>query len=91
MADLEGALAAAAPAEGGESYGELQTNQRQEEAVRTAREAGQRAKEALMLGVTPDALLTDVEQALSSLGELTGQAIRAEITDRIFAKFCVGK
>ena len=36
-------------------------------------------------------LLTDVEQALSCVGELTGQSVREDITDRIFSKFCVGK
>ena len=34
---------------------------------------------------------TDVEQALSALGELTGQSVREDITDRIFERFCVGK
>ena len=42
-------------------------------------------------GVTPDALLTDVEEALEALGELTGQSVREDVTDRIFSKFCVGK
>ena len=42
-------------------------------------------------GVTPDALLTDVEEALSALGELTGQSVRDDVTDRIFQRFCVGK
>ena len=50
-----------------------------------------RAREALKAGVTPDALLTDVEEALSALGELTGQSVRKDVTDRIFARFCVGK
>ena len=50
-----------------------------------------RAKEALALGVTPDALLTDVEEALSALGELTGQSVREDVTARIFQRFCVGK
>ena len=72
-------------------YGEILTNVRQEEAARRAREAVRRAREALTAGVTPDALLTDVEEALSALGELTGQSVREEVTDRIFAKFCVGK
>ena len=35
--------------------------------------------------------LSDVEEALSALGELTGQSVREDITDRIFARFCVGK
>ena len=42
-------------------------------------------------GVTPDALLTDVEEALAALGELTGQNIREDIVERIFSRFCVGK
>ena len=72
-------------------YGEILTNARQEEAARRALESVRRAREALKAGVTPDALLTDVEEALSALGELTGQSVRKDVTDRIFARFCVGK
>ena len=72
-------------------YGQLLTNARQEDAARRARDAVHRAREALTAGVTPDALLTDVEEALSALGELTGQSVREDVTDRIFARFCVGK
>ena len=72
-------------------YGEILTNARQEEAASRAREAVRRAREALQAGMTPDALLTDVEEALSALGELTGQSVREDVTDRIFSKFCVGK
>ena len=72
-------------------YGEILTNARQEEAASRAREAVRQAREALEAGVTPDALLTDVEEALEALGELTGQSVREDVTDRIFSKFCVGK
>ena len=72
-------------------YGEILTNARQEEAASRAREAVRQAREALEGGVTPDALLTDVEEALEALGELTGQSVREDVTDRIFSKFCVGK
>ena len=72
-------------------YGEILTNARQEEAASRAREAVRRARAALEAGVTPDALLTDVEEALSALGELTGQSVREDVTGRIFARFCVGK
>ena len=72
-------------------YGEILTNARQEEAASRAREAVRRAREALTAGFTPDALLTDVEEALSALGELTGQSVREDVTNRIFSKFCVGK
>lgn len=76
---------------GQEEYGQLLTNARQAEAAGRALAAVIRAQEALESGVTPDAMLTDVEDALSALGELTGQSVREDITDRIFARFCVGK
>jgi len=91
MEELETALARLSPLEQGGNYGELLTNQRQEEAARRALSGITRAREALELGFTPDALLTDVEEALAALGELTGQAVREDITNRIFSKFCVGK
>ena len=31
------------------------------------------------------------QEALQALGELTGQSVREDVTDRIFSKFCVGK
>ena len=79
------------PRDPGSGYGELLTNQRQAEAAGRALESVRRAGEALDLGVTPDALLTDVEEALSALGELTGRTVREDITSRIFQRFCVGK
>jgi tRNA modification GTPase len=42
-------------------------------------------------GRTPDIVLTETETAMQALGELTGRSIRDDITDRIFARFCVGK
>ena len=89
--DLEQAVAALFPQDSAVPYGQLLTNQRQEEAARRARGSVGRAREALEAGVTPDALLTDVEEALAALGELTGQSVREDVTDRIFSKFCVGK
>ena len=88
---LEEAMAALFPRDREVPYGQLLTNQRQEEAARRALEAVVRAWEALGAGVTADALLTDVEEALAALGELTGQSVREDVTDRIFSKFCVGK
>ena len=90
LEELETALTRLFPSRQ-EDYGALLTNQRQEEAASRARDSVRRAREALEAGFTPDALLTDVEEALSALGELTGQSIREDITNRIFARFCVGK
>ena len=71
--------------------GELLTNQRQTQTAQRALDGVTRAKDALDLGMTPDALLTDVEAALEALGELTGRTVREDITARIFSRFCVGK
>lgn len=89
--ELERSVSALFPKDSGQGYGELLTNQRQEDAARRASEGVRRARVALRAGVTPDALLSDVEQALEALGELTGRSIREDVTDRIFQRFCVGK
>ncbi len=71
--------------------GEVLTNARQYDAVRRAGEALDRALEALEGGLTPDAALTDAEEALSALGELDGRSLREDLVDAIFSRFCVGK
>ena len=88
---LEAAVAALFPAGDPKEAGSLLTDQRQEEAARRARDAVRRAGEALESGLTPDAVLTDAEEALDALGELTGRTAREEIVSRIFSRFCVGK
>lgn len=71
--------------------GEILTNARQAEAVARALESLEAAREAMTQGVTPDAVLTEAEEAMKALGELTGKSIRADVTERIFSRFCVGK
>ena len=71
--------------------GSLLTNPRQFGALDRASRAIERAKTGLALGVTPDAVLTDVEEAMAALGEVTGRTVREDITNRIFERFCVGK
>ena len=71
--------------------GELLTNARQADAVRRALSAVSAAREALELGLTPDAVLTDGEAALEALGELNGKSIREDLVATIFSRFCVGK
>lgn len=88
---LEAVIAELFPVGAVEESGELLTNARQAEAARRALEAVKSARESLSAGVTPDALLVDVEEALSALGELTGRTVREDVTSRIFSRFCVGK
>ena len=88
---LENAVAALFPAGDPGEAGSLLTDQRQEEAADRARAAVRRALEALENGLTPDAVLTDAEEALDAIGELTGRTAKEEIVERIFSRFCVGK
>ena len=71
--------------------GSILTNARQYDAIRRAYEAMGRALEGLKMGLTPDAVLTDVEEAMEAMGEVTGATVREDITARIFERFCVGK
>ena len=87
---LENTVAELFP-EGETPAGEILTGARQQDAARRARDAIRRAGEALENGLTPDAVLTDVEEALDALGELTGRSAKEEIVSRIFQRFCVGK
>ena len=71
--------------------GSILTNPRQYDACRRAYEAMLNALKGLQLGLTPDAVLTDVEEAMEAMGEVTGATVREDITARIFERFCVGK
>ena len=71
--------------------GSVLTNPRQFDAIRRAYESMLSALQSLQLGLTPDAVLTDVETAMEAMGEVTGATVREDITARIFERFCVGK
>ena len=71
--------------------GSLLTNARQFDAIRRANDAMSEALKGLRAGLTPDAVLTDIESAMEAMGEVTGATIREDITARIFERFCVGK
>ena len=76
---------------GSAAQGELLTNARQADAVSRAWNAVREARSALRIGMTPDVVLSDVENALSALGELNGKSLREDLVSTIFSRFCVGK
>jgi tRNA modification GTPase len=71
--------------------GSVLTNERQADAIRRTADAVRNALRGLRDGVTPDAVLAELERAVACVGELTGRRVREEIIDGIFSKFCVGK
>lgn len=77
---------------GGETpRGELLTNARQAESAQRALVAVRRAEQALRSGLSPDAVLTDAEEALEALAEFSGKRVRDDLVATIFSRFCVGK
>lgn len=67
------------------------TDQRQEEAAGARGTPFAALRLPWRTALTPDAVLTDAEEALDALGELTGRTAKDEIVSRIFSRFCVGK
>ena len=88
---LEAAVAALYPPDEAVPAGETITSPRQAEAVARALDYVEAARDAMEAGIPPDAVLTEVEGALTALGELSGRVVREDITNGIFARFCVGK
>ena len=91
LKELEQAVSALYPEPPASQAGALLTNARQAEAAGRAREAVRRGAAALEAGLSPDAVVADVEEAMSALGELTGRTVSEDVTARIFERFCVGK
>jgi tRNA modification GTPase len=45
----------------------------------------------LQQGLPLDLIAVDLYAALEFLGEITGETVRENVLDRIFAQFCIGK
>ena len=65
--------------------------QRQREAAEHAAESLALAADTLAAGGSEELLAVDLMAAATALGELTGDAVREEVIDDLFARFCVGK
>ena len=89
---LEAEVAAAAlggtPADSGEP---LIDSVRQRDLIIRALAALDRLRDARAQGVSADLLAVDLADAMDALGEITGEVTTAEILERMFASFCVGK
>ncbi len=86
---LEKAVAELFPLAKDAGESEIPANLRQYECLVAAENELAHAIENI--GITPDALLCDIEGAISALGEMTGKTVSEEIIENIFSRFCVGK
>ena len=91
ISELEAEIKKLFPDFSSPSGGGLITNARQAGAILRARDCVREAAAAFTSSLTPDAALTEIEAALTAIGEVTGKTMREDITARIFERFCVGK
>jgi tRNA modification GTPase len=66
-------------------------NERHRPLIEEARKSLEHAIECIKSDIPLDLASTDLSQTLSYLGEVTGESIEADILDRIFHEFCIGK
>jgi tRNA modification GTPase len=76
------------PADG--DYGIL-TNERQHALIQKCLASIRAAGESLRAGLPLEMPIIDMEDALSALREISGDAVPDDVIDRIFSNFCVGK
>ncbi len=67
------------------------TNVRHTDSLKKAKTALKSAINAIEDKIPINMTFIDIENAVSALGEITGQTVGEEIIDRIFHNFCVGK
>jgi tRNA modification GTPase len=67
------------------------TTLRQREAAETAAAALARARATHAAGGTEELLAVDLVDAAAALGAITGDTVRDEVIETLFARFCVGK
>lgn len=92
LSELEAAVAASAlggsPRDSGEP---LIDSERQRDLIARALAALARLHEGRVRGEAADLLAVDLAEAMQALGEITGEVTTAEILEKMFASFCVGK
>ncbi|MEO0294136.1 MAG: tRNA uridine-5-carboxymethylaminomethyl(34) synthesis GTPase MnmE [candidate division WOR-3 bacterium] len=67
------------------------TTERQRDKINKAIEALEDALQLLKAGKEIELIAFDIDEAITSLKELTGEITTEEILDSIFSKFCIGK
>ena len=71
--------------------GEILVNPRQISALEIAKQSLVAVLSGIQAGITPDAVLSDLESAVMAIGELNGRVLREDVVATIFERFCVGK
>lgn len=84
-------ILAALSVTGEELDGGILATARELEAAQRALSAAEDAIAAVKAGYTPDLMAVCLEDALSALGEITGETASESVIEKVFENFCVGK
>lgn len=76
---------------GGRGLAGAVANRRHAEALERARAALGRARVAAAAGEPGEIVSLELREGLGALGEVTGRALGADLLERIFSRFCIGK
>lgn len=74
-----------------EDAGATVISARQHEAFQVAAEALLRAEVVLAQGAPSELAAVDLRIGLERLQQVTGESVRSDVLDRVFARFCIGK
>jgi tRNA modification GTPase len=91
IAALEAAISGLALGGSAATSDVLVSSARHRDALRRAAEHLGHAADGLEERVPLDFVTIDLRAALDALGEITGETATADLLDRIFAEFCIGK
>jgi tRNA modification GTPase len=91
LAPLEEQIAALALGGTAQAGDALVSSARHKDALRRGLEHTQAARATLADGLPLDFVAIDLRATLDALGEITGETATADLLDRIFAEFCIGK
>jgi tRNA modification GTPase len=70
---------------------QVMVNSRHEDALRRARQAAERAAEALRAGLGLELAAFELRLAANAVGEIVGKTTTEDLLDSIFSQFCLGK
>ena len=67
------------------------TRVRHQQAMKTTLRNIRKARRKVKRGSEEELLAADLREALTTLGEITGETCNEEVLEHIFSHFCVGK
>ena len=88
---LEAALLDSASAAGVQGGAAWAVNARQGEALLRAAAAVDSLMQSIESDLPLDCWTVDLREAIMALGEVSGEEVKEEVLDKVFANFCIGK